>query len=113
MVVLIGRLVETPAQRQAEGDLTCVNFTLAVNRRIRRRDGSVIDDATFADCAMFGPRAEAFAVHHRKGDHALVRGRLQTDRWVTPSGEQRQKLRVVVEDWEFVDAQGRDRPPPS
>lgn len=109
LVVVLGRLVKDPEMRMAEGDLPCVNFSVAVNRKIKRRDGTVEDEANFVDVAMFGLRARAFAEHHGKGDHCLLQGRLQTDRWTdAKTGEPRQKLRVVAESWEFVGGQRRD-----
>lgn len=102
VTVTVGRLVRDPEVRVVDGDLACCNFTLALNRTIKRRDGTTADEATYVDMAMFGPRAKAFAEHHRKGDHAMVRGRLQTDTWKDKEGSTRSKLRVVVEDWEFA-----------
>lgn len=111
-VVLVGRLVRDPELRVVDGDLACCNFTLAVNRKVKRRDGSMIEEATFIDAAMFGPRARSFAEHHRRGDHAAIsRGRLKTDRWMDgKTGEERSKLVVVVEDWEFAGGQRRPDP---
>lgn len=108
-VVLVGRLTRDPILRQAEGGLDCSNFTLAVNRRFKRRDGAMEDEVAFVECAMFGPRARAFVEYHRERDHVCVaQGRLKTDRWMDEKNVERSKLVVVVEDWEFVDV-GRQR----
>jgi single-strand DNA-binding protein len=100
---LIGRLVRDIEVRKTDNGTACINFTLAVNRRIK--DGEVWrDEATFIDCTMFGKRAEVFAQHHRKGSTALVDGHHQTDKWTDKeTGKPRSKLRVIVDNWEFAD----------
>ena len=103
LVVLKGNLTRDPEVRQTSGGNSVTNCAIAVNRRVKRGDNWV-DEATFVEFSIWGSRGEAFAKYHKKGSAALLsQGRLQLDQWEDKqSGEKRSKLKVVVNEWEFV-----------
>jgi len=59
------------------------------------------------DCEIFGNRAEAMARYLAKGSPVFIEGKLRLDQWETQQGEKRSKLKVVIDDFQFVDAGGR------
>ncbi|MCK5173219.1 MAG: single-stranded DNA-binding protein, partial [Planctomycetes bacterium] len=59
------------------------------------------------DCQMFGKRAEVINKYFHKGDPILVEGRLKFDSWQAQDGSKRSKLRVFIENFEFVGGSGQ------
>ena len=51
---------------------------------------------------MFGKRAEVVNQYFKKGDPIFVEGRLKFDQWTAQDGAKRSKLRVFVENFEFL-----------
>lgn len=74
-VVLVGRITKDPELRQA-GNSQCVNFTLAVNRRFKNKDGN--RDADFINCVAWGPSANFMSQYIRKGNLLAVEGSIET-----------------------------------
>ncbi len=98
-VSLIGNLVRDPDVRNTSSGLAVVNATIAVNRK--KKDGT--EQVSFIDITLWDKRGEAFAKFHTKGDKVFVTGRLEMDSWTDQaSGANRTKLKVVVDNWEFV-----------
>ena len=51
---------------------------------------------------MFGKRAEVINQYFKKGNPIFVEGRLKFDSWQAQDGSKRSKLRVFVENFEFL-----------
>jgi single-strand DNA-binding protein len=51
---------------------------------------------------MFGKRAEVINKYCKKGNPLFVEGRLTFDSWQGQDGSKRSKLRVTVENFEFM-----------
>ena len=79
-----------------------VEFSIATSRTFRKQDGSQGEEVCFTDCQMFGKRAEVINKYLHKGDPIFVEGRLKLDQWQAQDGSKRSKLRVFVENFEFV-----------
>ena len=60
------------------------------------------EEVCFVDCQMFGKRAEVINKYFKKGDPIFVEGRLKFDSWQAQDGSKRSRLRVFVENFEFV-----------
>lgn len=98
-VVLMGNLVRDPEVKTTSTGLTVVNATIANNRK--KKNGE--DEVAFVDITIWEKRGEAFARFHKKGDKVLVQGELRMDQWQDSStGQNRTKLKVTVNNWEFV-----------
>lgn len=83
------------------GERAALNFSLAINRKFKKGD-QVIEVTDYVDVSAFGKPAELIAKHCGKGDCIFVMGRLQLDRWQDIKGEKNQKLKVVLEDFQFI-----------
>lgn len=106
LVIQLGHLTRDPEIRQTGGGTSVLNCAIATNRSVSKGDGYV-DEATFVEFTMWGKRAEAFARHHSKGTRAFIKGRLTMDSWEDRStGQQRSKLKMTAEEWEFVNDKG-------
>jgi single-strand DNA-binding protein len=51
---------------------------------------------------MFGKRAEVINKYLHKGDSLFIEGRLKFDSWQDKDGKKRSKLRVLIENFEFL-----------
>ncbi len=104
-VILMGRLTRDPQAGTLPSGTAVCELGLAANRRWRDRDGVVREDVLFIDCTAYGKVAETLAAHLTKGRPVHVEGHLKLDRW-EQAGQPRTKVRVIVEQFRFVD----DRP---
>lgn len=103
-VLLIGNLTRDPEVRMMSSGRPVCNFGLALNRNYKDSDGNKKEEVTFVDVECFGPRAEAVGRFFSKGRPIFVEGRLKLDQWESKEGEKRSAIRVVLDNFEFVDA---------
>ena len=103
-VLLIGNLTRDPDVRMMTNGRPVCNFGLALNRTYKDAEGNRKDETTFVDVECFGPRAEAVGRFFTKGRAIFVEGRLKLDQWETKEGEKRSAIRVVLDNFEFVDS---------
>ena len=105
-VMLMGNLTRDPQLSYTPNQTAVVDFGLAVNRRWTGQDGNQRDETCFVDCRMFGRRAEVVNKYCKKGNPLFVEGRLTFDSWEAQDGSKRSKLRVTVENFEFIGGGG-------
>lgn len=101
-VYLMGNLTRDPEVRTTTTGLKIAKLGLAVNRRYRTRDNEQKEETTFVDIDAFGSQAEILERYCQKGSPLFVEGRLRLDQWQTSSGENRSKLNVVLENFQFL-----------
>lgn len=106
-VFLMGNLTRDPEIRHTGNNMAIAKLGLAVNRRYRTADGQVKEETTFVDCDAFGKTAETIGKFLTKGRPIFIEGHLRLDTWQDKqSGENRSKLKVVVDNFQFVDSKG-------
>ena len=103
-VLLIGNLTRDPALRTMSNGRPVCNFGIALNRNYKDSEGNRKEETTFVDIECFGPRAEAVGRFFSKGRSIFVEGRLKLDQWESKVGEKRSALKVVLDNFEFVDS---------
>lgn len=101
-VILAGHLTRDPELRSIGNDKVVVHFSLAINRRFKSADGEIKEESTFVDCEAWGRTAELIGQYLAKGSAAYVEGRLKLDNWQDKEGKNRQRLKVVVDNVQFV-----------
>ncbi len=107
-VLLIGNLTRDPEVRMMSSGRPVCNFGLALNRNYKDSDGNKREEVTFVDVECFGPRADAVGRFFSKGRPIFVEGRLKLDQWESKDGEKRSAIRVVLDNFEFVDTGKHD-----
>ena len=103
-VLLMGNLTRDPELRYLPSNTPVVSIGLAVNRRWRNQQDQQQEETTFVDCEAFGRSAEVINQYLRKGRPVFIEGRLRLDQWQDKEGQNRSKLKVVVESFQFVDS---------
>lgn len=101
-VILMGRLTREPEVRYSSGaePLAVARYTLAVNRRFKRKDEP---EADFIPCVAFGKSGEFAEKYFRKGQLVAVTGRLQVRSW-DKDGERRYATEVIIEEQHFAES---------
>jgi single-strand DNA-binding protein len=105
-VLLMGNLTRDVELKQTAGNQSVAEIGLAVNRRFKDRDGNDREETTFVDCEAWGRTAEVMAQYLAKGRPVFIEGRLKLDSWQDQSGNKRSKMRVVIENFQFIDSKG-------
>lgn len=107
-VVLIGRLVRDPELCAAQAGIPVANFSIAVNRRFKGSDGV---EADFFNINAWGNSAEFVANYLGKGRLVAVEGRLQSRKYTTQDGAQREVVEVIAENVQSLDRPRDDAAP--
>ena len=102
-VILMGRLVKEPEVRYSQGGepIAVARYTLAVNRRFKRKDEL---EADFIPCVAFGKAGEFAEKYFKKGQMVSVVGRLQVRSWDDNEGKKRWSTDVIVEEQYFAES---------
>ena len=107
-VIQIGHLTRDPQLSYTPSNTAVVEFGLANNRRWKGQDGVQKEDTCFLDCKAFGKSAETLSQYLKKGDPVYIEGRLDFSSWEAQDGSKRSKLRVVVEQFQFLPRSNSD-----
>jgi len=101
-VMLLGNLTRDPQLSYLPSGTAVVEFGLAINHKYKGQDGSIKEDPCFVDCQAYGKSAETLNKYCRKGNTLFVEGRLKFDSWTKQDGSKVSKLRVNVENFQFM-----------
>lgn len=116
-VFLMGHLTRDIELKHTPSDQAVATIGLAVNRVYKTRDGENREETTFVDCEAWGRTAEIMSQYLCKGRPVFIEGRLKLDQWDDrETGKKRSKLKVVIDNFQFVDSKGGDgggRPVPA
>ena len=96
-VQLIGRLTHEPDPGLTPSETPVTTFRLAIDRSGR-------DGADFVTIKTWERLAEASAEHLTRGRRVAVQGRLAHEEWVGSDGRRAERLTVVADRVQFLDA---------
>lgn len=102
--ILMGRLVRDPEERSTTNGMTITRYTLAVDRRGKKKDGE--QTADFVPCVAFDKAGEFAGKYFRKGMKVLVSGRIQTGSYTNKDGNKVYTTEVIIEEQEFAESKG-------
>jgi single-strand DNA-binding protein len=106
-VLLIGNLTRDPELRVTPKGTAVCQFGLAVNRQYKDESGASRDETAFIDIEAWGKQGELVSKYLQKGSPAFIEGRLRFDSWEDKqSGQKRNKLKVVLENVQFLSRGG-------
>ena len=103
-VVLLGRITAKPELRYTPSNMGYTRFSVAINRRIARQDGTRETD--FINCVAWGKQAEIIARYFDKGNQICIDGSIRTGSYTAQDGTKRYTTDVNVENFDFVDKKG-------
>ena len=112
-VGLCGRLAGDVELSKTKSDIPVCNFTLAVQRPGANKE----DKPDFFDCVAWRGTAENICKYFHKGDGLGIIGSLQTDTYQDKDGNNRKKVQIQVDSFEFLpgkkNVSGEEKPIPA
>lgn len=105
-----GRLTRDPIKKVLPSGTFVVNFSLALNRRYKGKDGVYVDEVCYLDAEAWGTFVDTVSKYLRLGSMVYVSGRLKQDTWTDKdSGQKRSKIKLVVEDLKLFPKIGEEQ----
>lgn len=98
--IVVGNLTRDPELRSLPSGQPVTNFSLATNQVYKDGKGERQERTEFHNIVVFGKQAESVAQYLKKGDSALVEGRLQTRSWES-EGQKKYRTEVVADRVQF------------
>ncbi len=106
-VYLMGNLTRDPEMRVTPKGTAICQFGLAISRSWKDESGQTREETAFVDIEAWGKQGEIVAKYCTKGRPLFVEGRLKFDQWEDKtSGQKRSKLKVVLENFQFIGGRG-------
>jgi len=107
-VMLIGRLTHDPEVRSFANGGKVAKIRFAVNNRKKNQQtGEWENDPVYLDIDAFNRETRKLAdlveQYLHRGDQAYIEGHLVLDQWVDKDGQKRSKLKVVMQDVQFLE----------
>jgi single-strand DNA-binding protein len=109
-VMLIGRLTRDPEVRTFSTGGKVAAFGFAVNnRRKNATTGQWEDEPVFLDLEAFNrgdqgrQLADQVEQYFKKGRQVFIEGHLRLDQWTSQDGQKRQRIKIVVENYQLLE----------
>lgn len=118
-IILLGRLTRDVETRTFNGGGKVAKFGFAVDgeRKKNPQTGKWDSVPCFLDCEVFnrgetGKQADTAEQYLSKGKQVYIEGHLKMESWTSQDGQKRNKLVVVVDQFQMLDSkpQGDSRP---
>jgi single-strand DNA-binding protein len=110
-VFLMGNLTRDPEMRVTPKGTAICQFGLAISRSWKDESGQTREETAFVDIEAWGKQGEIISKYCNKGRPLFVEGRLKFDQWEDKtSGQKRSKLKVVLENFQFIGGRGDGAP---
>ena len=103
-VILAGNLTADPELKQTPQGVSVCRFNIAVNRRVKKADGST--DVDFFTIVAWRHTADFISRYFTKGRPILVCGSIQNRSWTDQNGQKRYATEIVCDEASFVDSRG-------
>ncbi len=107
-IFIIGNLTRDPELRQTPSGTPVASFSFATNRMFTDKSGQKQKTAEFHNVVAWGKLGELVSQYLKKGQMALVEGRLQTRSWDDKtSGQKRYRTEIIAENVQFGPKSGQ------
>jgi single-strand DNA-binding protein len=105
--MIIGNCGRDPEMRYLPSGSPVTNFSVAVTRRFKSRDGDDREETEWFNVNCFDRLAEIANEYLSKGKQVYVEGRLRTNSWEDrQTGEKRSRMEVVATDMVLLGQRG-------
>lgn len=102
-ICIAGRMVRDPELRRTASGISCVSFTISVDRDFGKNENGE-KETDFIDCVAWRSTADFVSKYFTKGRMAVVSGRLQIRSWTDQEGNKRRTAEVVADNVYFGDS---------
>ena len=98
--IVYGNLTRDPELKSLPSGMQVTTFGLATNR-VWKKDGARQETTDFHNIVVFGRQAETVAQYLKKGNSAMVEGRMQTRSWEGADGKKQYRTEIVADRVQF------------
>jgi single-strand DNA-binding protein len=99
--IVIGNLTRDPEMKSLPSGIRVATFSLATNRVWKDKNGAKQESADYHNIVVFAKTAELVGQYLKKGQSALVEGRMQTRSWDDASGVKKYRTEIVADRVQF------------
>lgn len=104
--LIIGNLTRDPELKALPSGIKVCSFSLATNRVWKDKNGAKQESADYHNIVVFGRQAETCGQYLKKGQTALVEGRMQTRSWDAADGQKKYRTEVIADRVQFGQKMG-------
>lgn len=108
-VIFLGNITRDIELRYLPNGTAIAVLGIASNRKIKKQDGSLVDDTCFIDVKIFGKIAEVVNQYLQKGSRLMVEGRLSYETWTDQNGAKKSKHLIIGESINFIDKKEQEK----
>ncbi len=101
--IIIGNVGRDPEMRYTPQGTAVTNFSVAVNRRWKDKDGQMQERTKWFRVTTWGKLAEVCNEHLTKGRLVLVTGEVSASAYTNQAGEPAASLELTARDVKFLD----------
>lgn len=98
---IIGNLTRDPELKALPSGTKVCSFSLATNRIFKDKEGQRQESTDFHNVVAFAKLGELAAQYLKKGQQALVEGRIQTRSWDAPDGQKKYRTEIIADNVQF------------
>ncbi len=99
--IIVGNLTRDPEMKTLPSGIKVCSFSLATNRVWKDKNNVKQESVDYHNVVLFGRQAEIVGQYLRRGDSALVEGRLQTRSWDDASGKKNYRTEIIADRVQF------------
>ncbi len=99
--IIIGNLTRDPELKSLPTGVRVATFSLATNRVWKDKNGAKQESVDYHNIVVFAKTAELVGQYLKKGQSALVEGRMQTRSWDDAQGVKKYRTEVVADRIQF------------
>ena len=99
--IVIGNLTRDPEVKSLPSGIKVTTFSVATNRVWKDKNGAKQESADYHNVVVFGRQAETAGQYLKKGQTAMVEGRMQTRSWDDASGVKKYRTEIVADRVQF------------
>lgn len=100
-IIITGRITRDTELKVTESGKEYCNFSVAVDRRFKTKDGESEKHTDFFDCTAWGKSGVFVDKYFGKGDGITVEGRMESRKYTDKDGNNRVFWGVTCENVEF------------
>lgn len=98
--IIYGNLTRDPELKSLPSGMQVTTFSLATNR-VWKKDGAKQESTDYHNIVVFGRQAETSAQYLKKGNTALIEGRMQTRSWDGADGKKNYRTEIIADRVQF------------
>lgn len=98
--IIIGNLTRDPEVKVLPSGIQVTSFSIATNRVYKDKSGNKKEESDFHNIVVFGRQAETCGQYLKKGQSAMIEGRLQTRSW-EQDGVKKYRTEIIADRVQF------------